>query len=133
MSTPPGLLISEAMVVPVMRSAQRYGEFVADLASHRAGLSEPQMVGVSGASPANQTGLRCYELEVGFIAMAARLTDGEYAFIDFSGSSVGLKRCRSRRVIIDGWLRRDRRRLLLGIGPDLSGAAPWSRRRDGIR
>jgi hypothetical protein len=29
------------MIVPVMRSAQRYREFVADLAPHRAGLREP--------------------------------------------------------------------------------------------
>jgi hypothetical protein len=34
------------MVVPVMGSTERYRELVADLASHRAGLSEPQMVGV---------------------------------------------------------------------------------------
>ncbi len=50
---PPGLLVAKAMVVPVMRSTQRDREFVADLASHRAGLSESQMVGVSGASAAN--------------------------------------------------------------------------------
>jgi len=41
------------MVVPVMRSAQGDREFVADLAPHRARLSEPQMV-------------RCNELEVRF-------------------------------------------------------------------
>jgi len=54
LSPPPGgLVVAKAMVVPVMRSAQRDREFVADLASHRAGLSESQMVGVSGASAAN--------------------------------------------------------------------------------
>src|SRR5216684_7021781 len=49
-SRPDQWLVSptKAMVVPVMRSAQRDREFVADLASHRAGLSESQMVGVSG-------------------------------------------------------------------------------------
>ena len=57
LSIPPGLFVAKAMVVPVMGSAQRYGELVADLASDRAGLSEPQMVGVSGASPANKTRL----------------------------------------------------------------------------
>jgi hypothetical protein len=63
------------MVVPVVRSAQRYREFVADLASHRAGLGEPQVMGVGGASPANQTWLRCHEFEVRFIAMPTWLTD----------------------------------------------------------
>ena len=93
LSTPPGLLISEAMVVPVMRSAQRYGEFVADLASHRAGLGEPQVVGVSGTSPANQTGLRRHELEVGLVTEPTRLADREYAFVDLRGSSVVLNVC----------------------------------------
>jgi hypothetical protein len=37
------------MVVTVMNSAQRYGELVADLEPHRAGLGEPQMVGVGAA------------------------------------------------------------------------------------
>ena len=76
------------MVVAVMGSAQRYGELVADLAPHRAGLSEPQMVGVSGASPANQTGLRCDKFEMGFVAMPTRLADCELAFLDFGGSGV---------------------------------------------
>src|SRR5712664_3012596 len=51
--TPPGLLVAVAMIVAVMRSTQRYREFIADLAPHRAGLGEAQMVGVGGASPAN--------------------------------------------------------------------------------
>jgi hypothetical protein len=122
------------MVVPVMRSAQRYREFIADLASHRAGLSEPQMVGVSGASAANQTRLRCDELEVRFIAMPTRFADRELAFLDFGGSSVGLMMCRSGRTVVDGWLRRDRRRSrLLGRGFDLSRAPLWPQRLDGVR
>jgi hypothetical protein len=71
------------MVIPVMRSAKRHRELVADLTPHRAGLSEPQMVGVGGASAANQTRLRCHELEVDLVAMSARLADGEFAFLDF--------------------------------------------------
>ena len=73
-----------------MSSAQRYGELVADLAPHRAGLGEPKMVGVSGPSPANQTRLRCNELEMAFIAMPTRLADRELAFLDFGVSGVGL-------------------------------------------
>jgi hypothetical protein len=66
-----------------MGSAQRYGELVADLSSHRARLSETQMVGVGGTPPANQTGLRGNELEVRFIAMPARLANRELAFFRF--------------------------------------------------
>jgi hypothetical protein len=78
------------MDVTVMGSAQGYREFVADLASHRAGLGEPQMMGVSRASPANQTRLRCHELEMRLVAMPTRLADRKHAFIDFGGSGVGL-------------------------------------------
>jgi hypothetical protein len=60
------------------------------------------MVGVGGAPPADQTGLRCDEFEVDFVAMVARLADGELAFLDFGGSGFGLERRRSRRVVIDG-------------------------------
>jgi hypothetical protein len=68
------------MIVPVMRSAQRYCEFVADLASHRARLREPQMVGVSGACPADQAGLRGNKFEMSLVAMAARLADRKRTF-----------------------------------------------------
>jgi hypothetical protein len=85
------LLVSEAMVVAVMGSAQRDSELVADFASHRARLGEPKMMGVSGASAANQTRLRCNELEVRFVPMPTRLADRELAFLDLAGSSIGLK------------------------------------------
>ena len=98
------------MIFPVMSSAQRYRELVADLAPHRAGLSEAQMVRVCGASPTNQARLRRHELEVDFVAVPTRLADRELAFLDFGGSSLGLQRCRSRRIVIDGWFRRDRGR-----------------------
>jgi len=75
------------MVIPVMGSAQRYGELVADLSSYRARLSETQMVGVGGTPPANQTGLRGNELEVRFMAMPARLANRELAFFDFAGEA----------------------------------------------
>src|SRR5450631_3131208 len=51
LSPPPGGLVAKAMIVPVMGPAERDREFVADFASHRAGLSESQMVGVSGLLP----------------------------------------------------------------------------------
>jgi hypothetical protein len=41
------------------------------------------LIRLSGASTADQTGLRCHEFEVGLVAMAARLADGEFAFFGF--------------------------------------------------
>jgi hypothetical protein len=84
------LLIAMAMIVAVMDSAQRYREFVADLAPHRAVLGEPQMMGIGWASAAHQARLRCNKLEMRFVAMPAGLADRELAFLDFDGSGAGL-------------------------------------------
>jgi hypothetical protein len=67
------------------------------------------MVGVSGTSSADQTGLRCYELEVGLVAEPAHLADREHALVDLGRSAVGLNVCWGRRDIIGDWLRGARR------------------------
>src|ERR1700730_4037651 len=54
-SLPPGDFVSDAVEVAVVNSAQRYREFIADLAPHRTGLGKLEMVGIGGASAANQT------------------------------------------------------------------------------
>jgi hypothetical protein len=111
------------MVVPVMSSTERDRELVANLAPQRAGLGEPKVVGVGGTSAANQTGLRCYEFEVAFIAMPTRLADRELAFLDLCGSRIGLMRRRYRQDFIVGWLRRCRQHgRLRRCGFDL----PWT-------
>jgi hypothetical protein len=56
------------MDVTVMNPAQGYGELIAYFEPHRPRLGESEMVGVGGASAADQTRLRCYEFEVGFVA-----------------------------------------------------------------
>jgi hypothetical protein len=99
-SLPPGNFVSEGVVVPVMGSAQGDSELVAHLASHCAELSEPEMVGVSGTSSADETWLRCHEFEMSLIAMAARLADRKFTFLDFGRSGIGLKMCRRRRGIV---------------------------------
>ena len=110
------------MVVPVMGSAQRYGELVADFSPHRPGLGESQMMRVSGASPANETRLRCHELEMGLVTVPARLADGKLAFLDFAGTGAGLERGRIRRAIINDRLGGDRSRSRwFGHKLDLSG------------
>ena len=81
------------MDVAVMVRTERYRELIAYLQSHRAGLGEPQMVGVGGASPADQTGLRCHEFEVGLVAEPTRLANCEYAFVDLAGCGVVLSVC----------------------------------------
>ncbi len=56
-----------------MQAAERDGEFVADLAAERADLSEAEAVRVARLSLANEAGPRSDELDVGLVAVAARL------------------------------------------------------------
>ena len=72
----------------MMNSAKGHRELVAHLQSHRPRLSEPQVVGVGGASSADQTGLRGNEPEVDFVAEPTGLADREYTFIDLARSVV---------------------------------------------
>src|ERR1700733_10684603 len=53
---------------------------------------------------ARASGLQGNEFEVSFVAMAARFADRELAFVDFGGSSISLKECRSQRVVVDGYV-----------------------------
>jgi len=53
------------------------------------------MVGVGGASTANQTGVRRDEFEMALVAMPAQLTDRKLAFLDLGGRGVRLKACQS--------------------------------------
>ena len=99
---PPGHLVPRAVVVAVMCPAQRYRELVADLAPHRPRLSEPQMVRVGGTSPANQTGLRRDEFEMGFIAKPTRFADRKFAFLNFGRRCISREMRRGRRVVVEG-------------------------------
>ena len=94
---PPGDFVAEAMVVLMVRPAQRHGEFVADLAPHCALLGEPQMMGISRASPAYETQLRCHELEMRFVTMPAGLADRKHALIDLARSGASFNVCLNRR------------------------------------
>jgi hypothetical protein len=72
----------------VMNSAQGHRELVAHLQPHGARLSEPEMVGVSGASSTDHTWLRGHEFEVGFITQSSWLAERQLALVDFGGSCV---------------------------------------------
>jgi hypothetical protein len=87
---PPGDFVAGVVVVSVMGSAKRYGELIADFETHRAGLSKSQVVGVGGASAADETGLRGNEPKMSFVAEPTRLADRKYAFVDFARSGVDL-------------------------------------------
>jgi hypothetical protein len=84
-----------------MNPAKGHRELVAHLQSHRPRLSETQVVGVGWASPADQTGLRCHEPEVGLVAEPTWLADRKYALVDLAGR-VAVNVCRPRRGLVIG-------------------------------
>jgi glycerol dehydrogenase-like iron-containing ADH family enzyme len=90
---PPGDFVAAAVIVAMMGSAQGYSEFVADLASHRLRLSKPQMVGVGGASPADQARLRRHEFKMSLVAEPTGLADCEHAFVYLAGNGIVLNVC----------------------------------------
>jgi hypothetical protein len=63
-------------------------------------LGEPQMVGVNGTSPADQTRMRRHKFEVGFIAKPTGFAEHEIALIDLAGSIIDLTVRRRRRGLI---------------------------------
>ncbi len=79
---PPERLAARAVKLAVMQAAERDREFVADLATERADLSEAEVVRVARLPPVNEAGPRSDELDVALVAVAARLRDGQHALVD---------------------------------------------------
>ena len=78
---PPCSLVTVAVNLTMMSTAERDGEFVADLAPERAMLGKANVVCICGLPSADQAGLRRDELQVA-VAKAARLRKRQDAFID---------------------------------------------------
>ena len=54
---PPRLLVASLMHLPMMPTAERYGELIADFKTDRPRLGKAQMVRIGRLPPANQTRL----------------------------------------------------------------------------
>jgi hypothetical protein len=70
------------MQLPVMASAKRHCELIADFQAYAARLRKSQMMRVARLSSADKTRLRCDELEMRFITQPLGLGNGELALID---------------------------------------------------
>jgi hypothetical protein len=73
---PPIDLVATSVNVPMVGAAERNGEFIADPAPHGPRLHESQMVSIARLPPAQKARLRCHELQMGAIAIAARFAEG---------------------------------------------------------
>jgi hypothetical protein len=61
--------------------AQRHREFVAHLAAERAGLREPEMMGVRGLPPTDEAGLQGDKLQMRLVAVTPRFANRQHAAI----------------------------------------------------
>ena len=82
MLAPPCGLVTVAVNLAVMSTAERDGEFVADFAPERAKLGKANVVGICGLPSADQAALRRDEFQVVLVAKAARFWKRQDAFID---------------------------------------------------
>jgi hypothetical protein len=78
---PLGLLVAGTMNLAVVDPAERYGEFVADLAGERPRLGEPQVVRIRGLAAADQARLLGNEAQVLAVAIAPRRRHGKDALV----------------------------------------------------
>ena len=74
-ASPPSALVAAPVKLTMVEPADWDGEAVAHLASHCLRLSEFDVVGIGGASTANETRLRSNKFQMIAVALAHRLTD----------------------------------------------------------
>jgi hypothetical protein len=99
----------------MMSAAERDRELIADPSTQSLGLHESQVMGVARLPPAQKAGLRRHELQMGTIAIAARLAQGKRAFVNMPENGVVHRRQLGQRW--RGRLRRDRWRPPLAPAP----------------
>jgi hypothetical protein len=86
--SPPCRFIAPGVEETVVGAAQGNRKLVADPPAQCPRLCKSQMVGVGRPAPAQQARLRCHELQVRTIAIAARFAQREGAFIDMPGNGI---------------------------------------------
>src|SRR5262249_35369278 len=109
---PPGLLVAGAMDRPVMRAAERDGEFVARFAAERPWLQVAKMMRIGLFASADETRLLGNVAKVLPVAIATRCSDFEDALVDAlrmtrlaalgGGNHLGPGKLRHRRIIVRG-------------------------------
>jgi hypothetical protein len=79
---PPNAFIAGAVKFAMMAAAQRHGELVADLEAETPGLGKAHMMGIARLPATDQAGLPGDKAEVGLVAVAAQLGEGQHALVD---------------------------------------------------
>ena len=89
---PPRLLVASLMQLPMMPTAERHGELIADLKTDCPWLRKAQMVWIGRLPPADQARFCSHELQVRLVAQALGFGDSELAFVDFGWRQDGRRR-----------------------------------------
>ena len=97
-----------AVDITVVNPAKGHRELVAHLEAHCPWLSEPKVMSVSRASPADQTWLGCHVFKVRLIAQSTWLAERKHAFVNLFVGSIGLLKYRIRWVVLGRWSNTDR-------------------------
>jgi hypothetical protein len=83
---PPCRLVTLSVNLAMVGAAERHRILVADFAAQGSRLHEAQVMGLGGLPLAAKAGLRRHELQMGAIAVAARLAQGQGAFVDMANT-----------------------------------------------
>ena len=86
---PPDHFITSLMQLPMMASAQRHCELVADFETQRSRLGKPQMMRIGRLPAADEARLRGDEPQMGFVTQPFGFRNGENALVDLSGNKAG--------------------------------------------
>src|SRR5262249_45902297 len=95
---PPRSFVAAPVKLAMMQPAQRHGELVAHLSSHRLPVGKLDVVGIARRAATNQAGLRADKFEMLLVTTAQPLGQ------------------RQRRLLFHGWSNG-----ALGLGQDTSG------------
>jgi hypothetical protein len=86
---PPCSLVTVAVNLTMMTSAERDGEFVADFETEGSGLGKPQVMRIARFAAADQAGLRGHESQMGFVTQPFGLGNGQNALIYLTRDEAG--------------------------------------------
>ena len=86
---PPALLIARLMQLSMVTTAERHGEFIADLKAHRSRLGKAQMMRVTWLASADQTRLAGHELQMRLVAQPFGFAEGEFTLVDRAWEGFG--------------------------------------------
>ena len=89
MLAPPCSLVTIAVNLAMMSTAERHGELIADFKTQGSGLRKPKVMRIGRLTAADEAGLRGHESQMGFVTQTPGLGNGQNALIDLTRDEAG--------------------------------------------